>query len=106
MPPETLKTTLETAGGRIRCLRCLAQSKRTKTQCKAPASKYSRTQKCKWHGGVSTGPRTQEGRIRCAEAKTIHGRETRQKREESREISAMLKCYASLLGIKWRSDST
>ena len=32
---------------------------------------------CRAHGGASTGPKTPEGRLRCAEAKTIHGRETR-----------------------------
>ena len=32
---------------------------------------------CRTHGGLSTGPRTETGRKRCAEAKTIHGRETR-----------------------------
>ena len=35
------------------------------------------------HRGLSTGPKTKEGRIRCAEAKTIHGRETRQQRADT-----------------------
>jgi hypothetical protein len=30
--------------------------------------------------GLSRGPLTEEGRAKCAAAKTIHGRETRQKR--------------------------
>ena len=30
-----------------------------------------------FHGGKSTGPVTSLGRKRCADAKTIHGRETR-----------------------------
>ena len=30
-----------------------------------------------FHGGKSTGPVTSFGKERCAEAKTIHGRETR-----------------------------
>ena len=33
---------------------------------------------CRSHGGLSTGPKTKEGRARCAAAKTVHGRETRQ----------------------------
>ena len=37
---------------------------------------------CKTHGGRSTGPKTEAGRLRCAEAKTIHGRETREVRTE------------------------
>ena len=32
---------------------------------------------CRTHGGASTGPRTPEGRQRCSDAKTVHGRETR-----------------------------
>ncbi len=34
------------------------------------------------HGGKGSGPKTKEGRQRCAEAKTIHGFETRQARTE------------------------
>ena len=32
---------------------------------------------CRTHGGASRGPKTPEGRHRCADAKTVHGRETR-----------------------------
>ena len=32
---------------------------------------------CRTHGGASRGPKTPEGRQRCADAKTVHGRETR-----------------------------
>lgn len=70
--------TLLTAGGRITCLQCNAKSKRTKQQCQAPAAKGKT--KCRFHGGASTGPKTEQGRRHCAEAKTIHGRETRAKR--------------------------
>ena len=42
---------LQTAGGKITCLRCTAQSSRTKLQCGRPAIKTSRTQKCQFHGG-------------------------------------------------------
>jgi len=45
---------------------------------------------CKWHGGRSTGPKTEAGRQRCAEAKTIHGRETRKARTERSLASARL----------------
>lgn len=70
------------AGGRITCLRCRARSKRTKQQCRAPAMKGKAV--CRTHGGKSTGPKTAEGKQRCAEAKTIHGRETRSMRTERR----------------------
>ncbi|MEY3664415.1 MAG: hypothetical protein RLZZ153_597 [Pseudomonadota bacterium] len=37
---------------------------------------------CRFHGGKSTGPRTPEGRERCAAARTTHGQQTRQARAE------------------------
>jgi hypothetical protein len=38
--------------------------------------------KCAFHGGMSTGPKTPQGQQRCAEAKTILGNETRKARTE------------------------
>jgi hypothetical protein len=83
-----LEQTLKTLGGRVICQRCQAKSKRTKLQCAAPALKGKRV--CKTHGGRSTGPKTEAGRQRCAEAKTIHGRETREARTERSQASARL----------------
>ncbi len=60
--------------------RCQASSRRTKRQCAAAAAVGKRV--CKWHGGRSTGPRTEAGRRRCALAKTVHGTETRAMRVE------------------------
>jgi len=45
---------------------------------------------CRTHGGWSTGPKTEEGRQRCAEVKTVHGDETRAKRAERSRKSAEL----------------
>lgn len=72
---------LSTAGGKIQCLRCNARSKRTGQQCGRPALKSSKTQKCQFHGGRSTGPKTAKGRQRIADAQTIHGRETKVARQ-------------------------
>jgi hypothetical protein len=80
--------TMSTAGGRIVCKQCQATSKRTKQQCCAPAIKGKNV--CRTHGGLSTGPKTEQGRQRCAEAKTIHGNETRAKRAERSRKSAEL----------------
>ena len=90
MPHKTLhlEQTLKTLGGRVTCQRCQAKSKRTKLQCAAPALKGKRV--CKTHGGRSTGPKTEAGRQRCAQAKTIHGRETREARTERSLASARL----------------
>ena len=83
-----IEQTLTTLGGRVTCQRCQAKSKRTKLQCAAPALKGKRV--CKTHGGRSTGPKTEAGRQRCAEAKIIHGRETREARSERSLASARL----------------
>jgi hypothetical protein len=83
-----LEQTLLTLGGRVTCQRCQAKSKRTKLQCAAPALKGKRV--CKTHGGRSTGPKTEAGRQRCAEAKTIHGREAREARTDRRLAAARL----------------
>ena len=69
-----------TMGGHIRCVQCKAKSKRTKQQCRAPAMKGKAV--CRTHGGASTGPRTAEGKQRCIDAVTKHGRETRKVRAE------------------------
>ena len=42
------------------------------------------------HGAFSTGAQTPEGRQRCAEVKTVHGRETRSIRAERSQASARL----------------
>lgn len=36
---------------------------------------------CRTHGGASTGPKTGVGKAKCAEIKTVHGREGRKTRE-------------------------
>jgi hypothetical protein len=89
-----------TAGGRIQCVQCQATAKSTRRQCQRPATKGRRV--CKLHGGKSTGPRTAEGRQRCAAAKTIHGQETTSIRIERRLASAQLAVLESvghILGI-------
>ncbi len=86
--------TLLTAGGRITCLQCNAKSKRTGNQCRAPAAKGKT--KCRFHGGTSTGPKTDQGRQRCAEAKTIHGNETRRARTERAESMRWLRALEDL----------
>ncbi|MFM7849020.1 MAG: HGGxSTG domain-containing protein [Rubrivivax sp.] len=75
-----LNLTLQTAGGRIQCPRCQAKSRRTLLQCGSPAERGKRV--CRFHGARSTGPRTELGRARCAQARTVHGQETRAARQE------------------------
>ena len=78
---------LVTGGGRITCLRCTAQSSRTKQQCGRPAIKTSRTQKCQYHGGL---PHTAETLKRISEANTLHGQSTKAAKEQYRHDSAIM----------------
>lgn len=81
---------LTIAGGRITCLRCTARSTRTGLQCGRPALKTSKSQKCQFHGGRSTGPKTEEGKARIAAAHTVHGNETKYQRVLRAAASAKL----------------
>ena len=94
------KLTMSTIGGRISCRQCQAMSKRTRLQCMAPAVKGKNV--CRAHGGLSTGPKTPEGRQRCAEARTIHGKSTRAKRAQNAAAAAKLnylRDLGNLLGM-------
>lgn len=94
----TKKLTLTIFNGLSECRRCQALSKRTGVQCAAPAERGSEGagDKCRFHGGRSTGPKTDHGRKRCATAKTIHGRETRAIRKERNLKSAELQKLVEL----------
>ena len=85
---EHYQKTLITANGKISCLRCTANSKRTRLQCGRPAMKLSKGQKCNFHGGKSTGPKTPEGKVRISKAHLIHGNETIQMRLERQQKNA------------------
>ena len=93
------------AGGRIRCLRCMAQSPRTKQQCGKPAMKSSRTQKCTHHGGRSTGPRTTEGKQRLREAHLVHGQCTKAARAQYANTSANLSMLEDSLHVLGMVDA-
>lgn len=80
---------MTTAAGRIACRQCAATSKRTGNQCRAPAMHGKAV--CRFHGGKSTGPRTQAGLDRCAAARTTHGQETKAMRAAHRAAAARLK---------------
>jgi len=82
---------LLTGGGRIKCLRCTALSKRTGVQCGRPASKVSKTQKCHMHGGRgSSSAKTESGRQRIAAAHTKSGQYTKANKFEMSKSSARL----------------
>src|SRR5581483_3249971 len=64
------------------CARCGAAT-RLGTACKSPAMRNGR---CRMHGGTSTGPRTWEGRKKCAETHTVHGCYSKEHLEQRRAI--------------------
>jgi hypothetical protein len=85
-----VEESMSMAAGKIQCLRCTANSIRTGLQCGRPALKSSKTQKCQYHGGRSTGPKTVEGKARIAVAHTVHGQDNSAARAERSAGSARL----------------
>jgi hypothetical protein len=73
---------------------CNAVIARTGSLCGATA--IEGRLKCARHGGMSTGPKTPEGRQRCAQARTVHGRETTSMRLERSLASARLAVLESV----------
>jgi hypothetical protein len=66
---------------------------------------------CYHHGGKSTGPKTAEGRRRCAEANTIHGYYTKEaskerriaKRQEQQTIRLLKELYGKNYRVRQRA---
>jgi hypothetical protein len=85
---------LITAGGKIHCRRCKAQSSRTKLQCSKPALKGKAV--CGHHGGLSSGPRSKEGKDRIRATHFKHGEETLQAKAERNEKSVMFRYLTDL----------
>ena len=84
------QTQITLAGGRIRCLRCMARSVRSGEQCGKPAMRSSKTQKCTHHGGLSKGATSAEGKQRIIDANLTHGQSTKAARAAQSKVSACL----------------
>ena len=78
----------------VQCNRCAAVFKATGQQCTATTLLGRRT--CLRHGGASTGPRTAEGKRKCAAARTVHGWETTAMRKERSLGSARVAVLESI----------
>ena len=92
---------LETAGGRITCLRCTAKSVRSGNQCLKPALKSSRTVKCGHHGGRNKGPVTEAGKARSAAAHIKSGEFTKHAiRERSQKLAVMMQLEDAMHVLK------
>ena len=68
--------------------RCLAKTRRG-TPCQNPAIRGPN--RCRMHGGKSTGPRTVEGKARSIAAHTKHGRRSKKHVEKVKAINAELR---------------
>ena len=75
-----LAASLSTAGGKIACARCAAKSKRTGNQCGKPALKGKAV--CQFHGGRSTGPKTEAGKARQRASVVTSGNYTKESIED------------------------
>ncbi|MGE0117744.1 MAG: HGGxSTG domain-containing protein [Dongiaceae bacterium] len=74
--------------------RCGART-RAAACCRQPAMANGR---CRLHGGLSTGPRTAEGRARCARARLRHGAYSAATRALMAEACVHLRRMSALLG--------
>jgi hypothetical protein len=86
---------LITAGGKICCRRCKAQSSKTKLQCSKPALKGKAV--CGHHGGYSTGPKSKAGKERIRAAHLKHGEETLEAKAE-RSSKSLIFRYLTDIG--------
>ena len=77
--------------------RCGARTRRG-TACQKPP--LAGKTKCRLHGGLSTGPRTAEGKARIAAAQWKHGRRSRAFTEARKQIWADLRAVEA----RMRSD--
>ena len=78
--------------------RCQAKSKRSGIQCCKPAMRSKFV--CRSHGGASTGPKTVQGRKHCAEAKTVHGWETREiRRTRAQKLRELRELEGAMLAL-------
>ena len=68
--------------GDLSAVRSFGAKTRSANPCRCPAMRNGR---CRLHGGLSTGPKTPEGRLRVSLALLKHGRYTKQAKQERLE---------------------
>lgn len=89
------------------CTRCQARRAAGRGPCRAPAVRGQRV--CRFHGGLSTGPKTAAGRMVSASRFFQHGRETRAIRDERSaslgrlmQIEDIFRLYGLISGLRTR----
>jgi hypothetical protein len=95
---------LVTAGGKIKCIRCKAYLKKHQRQCLHPALKNKTC--CKWHGGMSTGPKTKEGIERIRQAHLTTGNQTLAAKEQKSEQSLKLALLEDMMHVLKMTNSS
>ncbi|MDA1099996.1 MAG: HGGxSTG domain-containing protein [Proteobacteria bacterium] len=93
LKPDNRKTLIEAGcgtrlGAKWPGQRCLAKT-RQRAPCQNPV--VTDRNRCRMHGGKSTGPRTPEGKARVAAAHTKHGRRSKAHVEKVRYINAEIR---------------
>lgn len=84
------------SGDLARTPRCGAKTRRG-TPCLCPAMRNGR---CRLHGGLSTGPRTAEGRERIRQAVTKHGNYSKQAKAQRYKVRELVRaCREMLAGL-------
>lgn len=97
MEPSPVYEPFTTSFGAV-AARCQAKSKRSGVQCCKPAMRGKAV--CRTHGGASTGASTQQGRKRCAQAKTVHGWETREiRRKRAEKLRELRELEGAMLAL-------
>ncbi len=97
MEPLAVTEPYTTSFGAV-AARCQAKSKRSGVQCLKPATRGKAV--CRTHGGASTGAKTQQGRERCAQAKTVHGWETREiRRKRAEKLKELRELEGAMLAL-------
>lgn len=74
---------------------CRAHSKRSNRRCRNWALRGKNV--CRFHGGKSKGPKTQEGRDKIKSLHYIHGGYSKKTREEKKKIRGLLRQSCQLL---------
>ena len=81
--------------------RCLAKTRRG-TPCQNPAIRGRN--RCKLHGGRSTGPKTEAGKARVVAAHWKHGRRSRARLERVKKVNAELRRITNQLKLEGLID--
>lgn len=98
-----LNRNIKTAGGKINCVRCQAKSKRTQLQCGKPALKGKPV--CQFHGGRSTGPKSEVGKARQKAAVTKSGKYTKESSESRASSMRMLHVLEDAMYVLKMTDA-